>query len=113
MYQIQNITTDPLQQQTVILPDGTQMVITLNFVPMQQGWFITLLTYGSFIIQGVRVVNSPNMLYQYRNVIPFGLACFSTDEREPSLQEDFSSQASILYILTAAEVQVYTEFLSG
>jgi hypothetical protein len=41
------------------------------------------------------------------------LACFSTHDREPSQQADFFSQASILYVLTEAEVQAYSDFLSG
>lgn len=80
---------------------------------MQLGWFITSLAYLSFELKGLRISNSPNMLYQFRNRIPFGLACFSMDKREPSLQSDFVSGASKLYVLTEAEVDAYTEYLSG
>lgn len=113
MFQIQNITTNARQKQTLILPDGSQIVISLYFCPLQQGWFIPNLTYKTFVLNGLRIVNSPNMLHQYRNQIPFGLACFSTGQREPSLQEDFFSEASKLYVLTEAECETYTEILSG
>lgn len=112
MYQIQQITNDYLQTQTLLLPDGGQIVMTMKFVPMQFGWFIVSLQYNNFILEGVRIVNSPNMLHQFRNQIPFGLACFSTQNREPSLQQDFSTQASIMYVLSQAEVEAYTVFLS-
>ena len=113
MFQIQNLTTDARQKQTLILPDGTQIQIQIYFVPLQLGWFITGITYKDFILNGLRITNSPNMLYQFKNQIPFGLACFSTANREPSLQDDFASGASKLFVLTAEEVTFYSRFLSG
>lgn len=113
MLLIKNITSDPNQKRVLVLPDGTSMSLTMYFMPLQQGWFITNLTYGDFILNGYRIVNSPNMLYQYLNIIPFGLACFSKDDREPSLIEDFSSGASELYLLTQEEVSLYEAFLRG
>lgn len=110
---IQQITTAPLQKQSLILPDGTSVTLTLYFVPMQLGWFIQTLTYGAFTLTNLRISNSPNMLHQFRNQIPFGLACFSTANREPSLIEDFSSGNSVLYLLTAAEVGEYNEYLAA
>lgn len=98
---------------TLVLPDGSSISLTIYFVPMQFGWFITELSYGDFVLNGLRITTQPNMLYQFRNVIPFGLACFSPSGREPSLQEDFASGASVLYILTAEEVQQYADFLSA
>jgi hypothetical protein len=111
MYIIQNITSDALQNQTLVLPDGTSFSLTIYFVPMQYAWFITQLVYGSFTLQGMRITNSPNMLNQFVNQLPFGLACYSNANREPSQQQDFSSGASTLYVLTQAEAQEYLEFL--
>lgn len=111
MLQIQQITSAPLQQQALTLDDGTRVTIKLYFRPMQYGWFLEELTYGSFVLRGLRISNSPNMLYQWRNLLPFGIACFSSGNREPMLQQDFSSGASKLYLLTKAEVDRYTEIL--
>lgn len=110
---IQQITADPLQQQTLILPTGASLSITLYFIALQQGWFITNLTYGAFVLNGLRITNSPNMLNQFLNQIPFGLGCFSNGNREPSLIQDFASGNSTLYLLTQAECQQYAELLSG
>lgn len=86
----------------------------ISFVPLQYGWFITNLTYGSFIINGLRITVSPNMLRQFKNQIPFGLACVANKvTREPTQQQDFSSQSFNLYILSAAEVIRYEDLLSG
>ncbi len=111
MLLIQRISSYPLQRQRLVLPDGTTVSLTLYFRPMQFGWFINELIYGDFLLQGMRITNSPNMLIQFQNQIPFGLACYSTNNREPSLQDDFVSGASKLYILTQEECQEYENFL--
>lgn len=113
MFQIQNIPDNARQRQALVLPDGSPIELSMRFVEMQYGWFITTLTYRTFVLNGLRITNSPNMLHQFRNQIPFGLACFSTNDREPSLLKDFSSGASKLYVLTEAEVEQYAEILSG
>lgn len=113
MYQIQNLTANAKQKQTLILPDGGKIFLSIEFCSMQLGWYIVEMTYNTFSLKGYRIFNSPNMLYQFRNQIPFGLACFSTQKREPTLKEDFLTEASILYILTADEVQQYTDFISN
>lgn len=111
MFLIQRITSNPLQTQNLVLEDGTIVGLTIYFRPLQQGWFINNITYLDFVLNGLRITNSPNMLNQFRNQIPFGLGCFSTNNREPSLQEDFSSGASKLYILNQAEIELYAAFL--
>lgn len=103
----------PLQKQNLILQDGSSFVLTIQFVPMQFGWFIVNLTYKDFQLNGVRITNSPNMLHQFRNQIPFGLACYSVANREPSQQNDFLSGNSKLYVLSESEVLEYTRLLSS
>lgn len=112
MYQINQITTDPQQKQTLILPTGQQFLLQLEWMPIQQGWFIRNLTYQSFVLNNLRIVVSPNMLQQWRNIIPFGIQCQSDNQREPSLQQDFFSKACRLYVLTQAECQQYQDFLT-
>lgn len=111
MFLVQQITADPFQQQQLVLPNGSSFLLQLYFRQLQYGWFIPKLTYGTFQLNGLRITNSPNMLYQFKNQLPFGLACFSTSEREPSQIQDFSSGASQLYVLSAAEVANYAHFL--
>lgn len=108
---IQNISDYPLQQQTIVLPDASSFTFTIYFIPLQIGWFITQLSYQTFILRGIRVTNSPNFLNQFRNIIPFGLACVSTANREPSQSQDFSSGTSNLYVLNQAEVEAYADYL--
>lgn len=112
MYRIENLSSGANQKQVLLLPDGTGITIELRFVEMQYGWFMNM-TYGDFILNGIRIVNSPCMLYQFRNQLPFGLAVFTEGGREPTLQDDFLSGASKLYILTESEVEEFTEFLGA
>lgn len=112
MLLIKNISADTKQLFTLVLPDGSSFQLTLYFVPMQLGWFITNITYGDFVLNGMRITNNPNLLRQYKNQIPFGLACFSKANKEPSLLEDFETNASQLFILTEDEVQAYEDYLS-
>lgn len=112
MNQIQVITADPSQTQAIPIQDGSSFTFTLYYVDLQYGWWITNFTYGDFVLQGFRVFNSPNMLQQYRNQIPFGLACYTVGQREPTQLQDFSSEASTLWVLTQAEVAQFNTFLT-
>lgn len=99
------LTAQPSQQSRVILDDGSSFSLTIAFKEMQLGWFITELTYNDFTLQGTRIVVSPNILHQFKNQIPFGLACYSLGSREPSLVTDFADGSARLYTLSAAEVE--------
>lgn len=97
---------------TVQLPDGSKLVIGLLYRQSQLGWFFTTLNWnsGAWIENGRRVVTHLNMLRQYKNQIPFGLACFTVNNREPTQIQDFTAPskgvapASGLFLLTASEV---------
>jgi hypothetical protein len=113
MYQVQQITDYPLQERILVMPDGTTIDMTLEYKPMQLGWFIKELSYGTFEVKGKRVCVSPDLFLQYRGSIPFGLACFTTLQREPTQQEDFLSGAFQLYVLSQEEVIEYLAVLNG
>lgn len=113
MYQVQQLTDDFKQRFTVTLLDGNVITFQLEYKPLQRGWFITLLNYGDFNLYNTRLVTSPNMLNQFRNVIPFGLKCEVQQNDEPTLQQDLLSERVKLYVLTPAEVAAFGDFLSG
>jgi hypothetical protein len=115
MNQIQNITDDPFQSQTIILPDGSSLYMELSFRQNQISWFFNTLKWNTtpgFEVHGLRVTCNPNILRQWKNKLNFGMACFSADNREPNQKEDFATGASGLYILTAAEVLAYEDYLA-
>lgn len=113
MQLIQQVTNDTRQKQSITLPDGSIVQVSIYFIPLQYGWFIDFLTYGDFQLNGIRITNSPNILRQWKNKIPFGIACISKANREPMFQEDFSSGNSKLYLLSEEEVQAYEDYLSA
>jgi len=112
MYSIEGLTDDPKQQQTVILPNSKSANLYIEYKPMQLGWFLSL-DYESFSVKNVRIVSSPNFFHQFKNLLPFGVACFVQDDQEPLLQQDFLSGRAKLYILDRSEVTLYEEILSG
>lgn len=112
MLLIQQISDEEKQATTLVLEDGSTVDFTIEFKPMQMGWFITNLLYKTFSINGIRIVTSPNILHQFKNQIPFGFACFVDASDEPTQQQDFSSERAKLYILTQSEVTAYEAFLS-
>lgn len=113
MYLIQNINQNASQAMTLTLADGSALYLQLYFSLTQQSWIFTEISYKGFLLTNFRIVNSPNMLQQYRNQLPFGIACYSANNREPSLIQDFASGASVLYVMTAADVAWYNAYLTG
>lgn len=112
MLKITSITEDAKQKHTLILPSGDFLVLTISFKPLQTGWFIDELIFKDFTLKNMRICLLPNLLLPYVNKLPFGLACFSDEEREPTFQQDFSSSACTLYLLTEEEKEEYRDFLS-
>lgn len=102
---IEGLTDQPNQRSSVILPDGTSAVLTLNYKPQQMGWFYSL-EWGTFALNGARLVASPNMLRQYQNLLPFGLALLMVPNTiEPTGQTVFVDGSAILLLLDAADVE--------
>ena len=109
---INTISDNARQRQTFPLDDGTTFEMAIYYIPMQLGWFIEELKYGDFVLNSLRITNSPNMLHQFKNKLPFGLACISIDDREPSQRNDFATEKSSIYILNQEEVKEYEVYLS-
>ena len=103
MLYINHLTSDPQQQANLTGIPGVSIGLTLRFMPRVQRWIMGL-TYGTESIQGIAVTTSPNMLRQYRNIIPFGIACLTASGLDPYTVNDFANQASNLYLLNAADV---------
>ena len=98
MKQITAISNDAKQNMTFVLDDGSRVDFYIEYISCQKGWFMSL-TYGDVVINGRRMVNSPNMLRQFRDFLPFGLACVVIDGGEPIYIDDFSEAKAILYLL--------------
>lgn len=87
----------------MVLDDGTRVNMSLSFWPSQQGWFYSLV-YGDFEVNNRRIVNSPNLLRQFRSIIPFGICCTIIDGYEPVYQNDFTAGRASLYVLNSSDI---------
>lgn len=103
MLYINKITTDPQQQITLTGIPGASINLTLRFMPRIRQWIFGVV-YNTTSIQGIAVTTSPNMLRQFRRVLPFGIACLTASGLDPFQVTDFSNQASNLYLLNAEDV---------
>lgn len=113
MYKIDTISDDTYQKHTLYLPDGDFFDLTIYYRSMQSGWFIESVEYQGFVVNSIRITNNVNILMPFVNKLPFGLACFSEENREPTLRGDFQTESSILYILDAGEVAELLRVLRG
>lgn len=112
--QINGITAQPNQTFTIPLPDGTSLAITMTYMDSNLGWYCSLnWNNGQWISNGRRIVTHPNMLRQYKNILKFGIACLTTNNREPTQIQDFASGASGLFLLSATEVQGVENLIQG
>lgn len=103
MKQITSITNDANQLLSLVLDDGSKVNMKLCYWPSQLGWFYSL-SKGNFVVNNQRLVNSPNLLRAYRNIITFGICCTVVDGYEPVYQNDFKSDRVSLYILNEADI---------
>lgn len=109
MKQITAISDDVKQNMSIVLDDGTKLVINLEYISSQKGWFMSLVYGTTLTINNRRIVTSPNMLRAFRNVIPFGIGCTTADQGEPIYKDDFSSGRSSLYVLNSDDVAYVEE----
>ncbi len=110
MNSITGLTTQPSQTSFILLEDGSRAKLTMNFRPQQLGWFYDLSWPGNaqvrtpFEITGQRLVASPNLLRQWRDLVPFGLMMFTIDNLDPMGRTCFVDGTADLILLNAAEV---------
>lgn len=109
---LNKITDDSSQQFTLIGDDGEQISFLLFFMPSQQSWFFNL-SYGAKTINGIKVILSPNILHNYKNILPFGIGCLSSDGMEPFYIDDFSTQRIRMYLLNAQDVSLIDTGIFG
>lgn len=100
---IDALTDNAKQNIKLALEDGTRADLTLEFKANQSGWFYSL-TYGDFVVLNRRLVNSPNMLRQFRGILSMGLACVVADGLEPVFLNDLISGRVQIFTLNSVDV---------
>lgn len=100
---IDRISNAPKQSYTLNGPNNEQIKFFLWYAPSQQTWFFSI-QYLDITIRGLQFVVGPNILRNYRNLIPFGLAVTSIDGLDPLYISDFTVGRISAFLLSQAEV---------
>ena len=100
---INNLTNFADQTTTLQLPDGSSATMELIYNGTTERWIMNL-TYGTFAAYGIGVCCYPNLLRQWMNIIPFGIACTTPDQTDPIAVNDFFTGRVSLYILTQTDI---------
>ena len=101
---IPSITSDPNQTISITLDDGSKINMVIVYKENQSGWFYSVVWGSITLFNNKRIVSSPNMLRSLRGIIPFGIACTTTDGYEPVFKDDFSNGRASIYILNTTDV---------
>lgn len=117
---VANLTSDPVQAVSLLLPDGSKAIWTLTYRPQQKGWSWDL-TWSNpnnptspFNLLGQRLTTHPNILRQFKNQIGFGIMVAAVGNAEPLLQTSFVDGSTTVYLLAAADVaQVESTIFPG
>lgn len=101
---INKLNSDAFQRLFLTGNSGQRIVMDLRYLPTQQLWMADL-QLDDFVLNGIVIVNSPNFLRGYHNIIPFGINCLTIDGQDPRNITDFESEYAIMCLLTPEEVQ--------
>lgn len=103
MTTLNGLTDQPKQRSDFVLADGSSVAISMEYCPQQMGWFMDV-AWQTFVVKGLRMVTTPGLLHQWRNILTFDLAITTADNLDPLNLTDFASGRSVVYILEAADI---------
>ena len=109
---LNEITDDPKQKMTVVTPQGDEFDFYLEFRETQGLWFCNI-GFKDTVINGLGLVCGQNILRQWKNILPFGLAVGSSDVADPYYIDDFVNSRIQVYVLTEDEVKWVEETIYG
>lgn len=103
MQQIDNLSDDADQLLTMTLTDVSDVQLEFIYLPAIQRWSMNL-SHPNLTLHGFNLGVGPNVLRQWRELIPFGMAILSTDGLDPVDISDFANGRITVNILTPDEV---------
>ena len=112
MQQLNSFSDNADQIVSFPLADGTTVTMEWIYRAGSQRWTINI-QHPSLTLNGVNVCVGPNILRQWRNLIPFGIAVTSSTGLDPINATDLEDGTVSIFMLDAAEVdQVESEILA-
>lgn len=112
MKQITTLTSSPKQKMQLVLDNNETADFYIYYNGRVQSWFFDI-SYNETIINCVKVCLHPNILRQFRRIIPFGLAFLSESKVEPFELTSFSSGQTGFYVLNSEEVETVEELITS
>lgn len=110
-YEINGITSDPYQTFNIDVPETSEkLYLELRYFSTQMMWCLNF-QYKDITENGIKLTLSPNILRNYRNIIPFGLSVYAEDTIYPLSIDDFETGRVKLYILPETYVNNLEECL--
>lgn len=105
MKRITSITSKSKQQMTLALDNNETVDFKLYYFPRQQSWYFDF-KYNDLIVNGLKVVISPNATRQFKNIMSFGIAFAASSFIEPFAIDDFETGRVNMYVLTKEDVEL-------
>lgn len=103
MIEVTALTNSPKQKFNLVIEGYDVVKIYLEFKSQQEGWFLSLDWGESFSLKNERVSTSPNLLRQFKNLLPFGLLISGSDAIDP-VTIDSWVQTNKMYLIEADEL---------
>lgn len=107
MQVITSLTQSPNQIHQLVLDNNDTAEFKLRYYARMLSWYFDL-TYNNKTINNVKIVLHPNILRQFRNILPFGITFFTDNGSpiEPFQKTDFSTGRVKMGILNSEEVNL-------
>ena len=112
MQQITNLSDEADQLTRVVLDDGSVVTFEIFYLPTIERWAFNF-SHPDLTVNNLIMCAGPNILRDFRNVISFGLGCYTTDGADPFYIEDFASGRVTLFVLNASEVAFFETNVFG
>lgn len=106
MQQITNLSDEADQLTKVVLADGSVAIFEFIYLPTIERWSFNV-SHPDITVNCMILCAGANVLRDFRNIIPFGLGCYSTDGADPFYIEDFKSGRITLFVLDESEVDYF------
>lgn len=100
---IDNLTNFADQVSQLQLPDGTVATLELLFNGTTERWTFNL-SYNDKNYNSIGLCCFPNILRAWKNILPFGISCVTTDGTDPFNINDFVTGRVTLFLLTQDDV---------
>lgn len=107
---IDRLNSNTYQSLRMRAENGEVIELAFSYSPTREQW-ICAVQYQNIRIAGLAVVNSLNLLVQYKNILPFGLFVNTIDGQDPYFIDDFSNRRAIAALLDSEEVNAFYDYL--